>query len=325
VVKIGIVGLGRIATEFHIPSLRRIKGASVTAICARTATDERVKLANSLGAEFYDDYQNMVSSAALDAVYLCSPTVLHREMAITAFNRGLHIFCEKPIAMNVEEAKAMCAAGHKSGRFLFIGYNRRFSPTYRKVKQFSEQHGINLLLLEKTRGALVRSTRSEFDRRAREEAAIMGPELLEFGVHFVDLAKWICGNVVDAHFTSSWIEGVSAYPGNGVAVFKHKNGSRSMMYMTIAGGNRRERSTALADEGTCETDGGMFGRSRVLITRGDEIEEFQSSDDPVEAGGFLQENEYFLNVLESGQLPVDETADIIDTLALSLKWSGEDE
>jgi hypothetical protein len=69
----------------------------------------------------------------------------------------------------------------------------------------------------------------------------------------------------------------------------------------------------------------MFGRSRVLITRGDEIEEFQSSDDPVEAGGFLKENEYFLNVLESGQLPVDETADIIDTLALSLKWSGKDE
>ena len=93
--------------------------------------------------------------------------------------------------------------------------------------------------------------------------------------------------------------------------------------MTVAGGERLERSTAIADEGTCETFGGMFGKSRAVITRGRNVEEFLSRDDPVEAGGFLQENRYFIGTLESGRLPPDETQDIIDTLRLGLKWAGE--
>ena len=321
-VNIGIVGLGRITTEFHIPSLLKIEGVKIKGICARIRTEDRLALAGRIGATFYSDYGEMIALEALDAVYLCSPTDLHRSMAEAAFRKGLHVFCEKPIAIRVQDAEAICAEARKSSRILFIGYNRRFSSTYQKVKQFSVERGINILLLEKIRGSFLRTDKITFDKKARAEIELMGPEILEFGIHFVDLAKWICGKVTKAYFTRSEIKGITAYPGNGVAVFEHEKGVRSIMYLTLAGGRAVERSVAVSDDSTCETCGGMFGKSKVRITTGDQIEEFQSSEEAVEAGGFLQENRNFIEGIVDRRTPTLEEEDILDTLQLGLEWAG---
>ncbi len=321
-INIGIVGLGPISTVRHIPSLLQIEGVKIKGICARSRTQERLELANSIGASFYQDYPRMVKSESLEAVYICSPTVHHREMAELAFERDLHVFCEKPIALDIDSAEAICSAAQRSSRILFLGYNRRYSPTYRKVKQFSEHRKVHILLLEKARSNLVNTSKAAFDEKARKEADIMGTDLLEFGSHFVDLAKWICGDVIKTHFSRSEIEGITACPGNGVAVFEHKSGSTTMMYLTQAGGEPREHSVAISDDSTCETFGGMFEKSSVRITRGDAVEEFHSSDDTVEAGGFVEENREFIAAVQSGDVSPCDSQDIVDTLRLSLEWEG---
>jgi len=321
-VNIGIVGLGPISTVRHIPSLLQIDGVRIRGICARARTQERLDLAESIGATFYRDYAEMVESLSLDAVYICSPTIYHREMAELAFKKGLHVFCEKPIATKTEDADAICAAAQRSSRILSVGYNRRCSPTYRKVKDFSRERGIHILLLEKVRSHFVNSTKSAFDEKALSEVDIMGSELLEFGTHFVDLAKWICGEVVKAHYSRSDIKGLTAYPGNGIAVFEHKTGSTTMMYLTQAGGEPIERSVAISDDSTCETFGGMFDRSTVRIIRGDTVEEFPSSDNSLESGGFSQENRDFIAAVKNGKVSPCNFSDIIDTLRLSLEWAG---
>jgi len=320
-VNIGIVGLGRIATEFHIPTLLRIKEVKIKGICARTETKERLSLASHIGANFYHNYQEMFEEENLSAVYICSPTVFHKEMAVAALRRGYHVFCEKPIAMNVDEAKAMCEEARRNSRILFIGYNRRFSPTYQKVKKFSEERGVNILLLEKIRGTFVNTSKTAYNQIAKKEIKLLGPEIMEFGVHFVDLAKWICGEVTKTYFSSNKIPGISACAGNGIAVFEHKKGQKSIMYFTLAGGKSSERSVAIADDSTCETFGGMFEKSRVIVTRGDKVEEFHSSDNILVAGGFLQENRCFIDlVLGEKKLPY-KPENTIDTLRLSLEWA----
>lgn len=321
-VNVGIVGLGPISTVRHIPSLLQIDGVNIKGICARTRTPERLDLANSIGATFFQDYPEMLKCNSLDAVYICSPTIYHREMAKLAFERGLHVFCEKPIATKTEDAEAICVAAQSSSRILSLGYNRRYSPTYKKVKEFSKERAIHILLLEKVRSHFVNSTKSAFDEKALKEVDVMGSELLEFGTHFVDLAKWICGEVVKAHYSRSNIDGITAYPGNGIAVFEHKNGSTTMMYLTQAGGEPKEHSVAISDDATCETFGGMFDKSTVRIIRGDNVEEFPSSDDSVEAGGFLQENREFIAAVKNGKVSPINSSDIIDTLKLSLEWAG---
>ena len=321
---IGIIGLGRIATEFHIPSLEKIPEACIRSLCARTATPERLALAGRLGAEFYKSYEKMINSETLDAVYICSPTIFHKSMAVTALRRGCHVFCEKPIAMNVEEAEEMCSAARQNERLLVVGYNRRFSPTYQRIKKFSEENRLNLLLLEKTRGVLLDISRAAYDKKAKREARNLGPEIMEFGIHFVDLAKWIGGRVPRAYFSGSKIPGIKAVLGSAVAVFDHQNDQRSILYFSLGGGKALERSTAIADDKTCETFGGMYETSQVVITSACKVEEFRSPADILEAGGFLQENRDFVDAVKRGRVLPDSTEDLIDTLRLSLRWAGAD-
>lgn len=320
-INVGVIGLGRIAIEFHIPSLLRIKEVKIKGICARTKTKERLSLASNIGANFYQDYQELFERENLNAVYICSPTVFHKEMTITALKRGYHVFCEKPMAMNVDEAKAMCDEARKNSRILFVGYNRRFSPTYQKVKKFSEKRRINILLLEKIRGTFVNINKTAYNQIAKKESELLGPEIMEFGVHFVDLAKWICGEVTKAYFSCNKIPEVSACAGNGIAVFEHKESQKSIMYFTLAGGKSSERSVAIADDSTCETFGGMFEKSQVIITKGDRVEKFQSSDNTLVAGGFLQETRCFINSVLGEKKPPYEPEETIDTLRLSLEWA----
>ena len=320
-INVGVIGLGRIVTEFHIPSLLRIKKVKIKGICARIKTKERLFLASDIGANFYQDYQEMFEREKLNAVYICSPTVFHKKMTLVALRRGYHVFCEKPIAMNVDEAKTMCEEARQNSRILFIGYNRRFSPTYQKVKKFSKEGRIDILLLEKARGAFVNVAKTTYNRTAKKEIKLLGPEMMEFGVHFVDLAKWICGEVTKAYFSSNKIPGVSACAGNGIAVFEHKEGQKSIMYFTLAGGKSLERSVAITDDSTCETFGGMFGKSQVIITKGDRIDKFHSSGDALVGGGFLQENRCFIDSVLGEKKPLYEPEDTIDTLRLSLEWA----
>lgn len=320
-VNVGVIGLGRVVREFHIPSLLRIKEVKIKGICARTETKEKLSLASDIGANFYQDYEEMFERENLKAVYVCSPTIFHKEMTITALKRGYHVFCEKPIAMNVDEAKAMCNKAGQSSRILFNGYNRRFSPTYQKVKKFSQQKRINIFLLEKIRGEFVNMDKAVYNRIIEKQIKLLGSEIMEFGVHFVDLAKWIGGKVTKTYFSSNKISGVPACAGNGIAVFEHEKGQKSIMYFTLAGGKSSERSVAIADDSTCQTFGGMFGKSQVIISKGDRVEKFQSSDDTLVAGGFLQENRCFIDSVSGKKRPPYEPEDTIDTLRLSLEWA----
>jgi len=320
-VNVGVIGLGRVVRKFHIPSLLRIEETKIKGICARTKTEARLSLASDIGANFYQDYEEMFEGENLNAVYVCSPTIFHKEMTITALKKGYYVFCEKPIAMNVDEAEAMCNEARQNSRILFIGYNRRFSPTYQKVKKFSQEERINIFLLEKIRGEFVNMSKAAYNRTAEKEIKLLGPEIMEFGVHFVDLAKWIGGKVTKAYFSSNEIPGVPACAGNGIAVFEHKERQKSIMYFTLAGGKSSERSVAITDDSTCQTFGGMFEKSQVIITKGDRVEKFQSSDDTLVAGGFLQESRCFIDSVSGKKRPPYEPEDAIDTLRLSLEWA----
>ena len=225
-----------------------------------------MSLARKIGADFYTSYEDMIASEKLDAVYLCSPTFYHCVMALSALRKGIHVFCEKPIAMNTEEAGRMCREARRTGRLLVVGYNRRFSPTYQVVKRFCEQNRLEVLLLEKELGAFLDVSKATYGKRAAEDARLLGPEIMEFGVHFIDLAKWIAGDVVRCHFSQSAIDGVRGQYGNAVAVFDHRKGPRSVLCFSLAGGKPVERCTAIADRGTCETSGGMYGKSSATLT-----------------------------------------------------------
>ncbi|MDT8303110.1 MAG: Gfo/Idh/MocA family oxidoreductase [Sedimentisphaerales bacterium] len=144
--KVGIVGFGFMG-QTHYKCWKALEGAQVTAICdvnpnieedTKRAvgnigdTDEAVDFSN---IQLFTDLDQMLNTAELDAVSITLPTCLHADCSIKALAAGVHVFCEKPMALNVEDCERMIAEAKRSGKIMQIGHCVRFWPEYAKAKE----------------------------------------------------------------------------------------------------------------------------------------------------------------------------------------------
>lgn len=136
--KIGIVGLGRVASKTHIPVLKSLDNVEVVAGAEKNPERaQRVKSLFNL-ARVYDSYEDMFDSEKLDGVYVCLPNFLHKDACIKALERGLHVLCEKPMGMSVKEAEEMTALAEAKGLVLMPGYKKRYARNFKKAKELIE-------------------------------------------------------------------------------------------------------------------------------------------------------------------------------------------
>ncbi|MDF2685007.1 MAG: oxidoreductase, partial [Clostridia bacterium] len=125
-VKLGIIGTGSIS-HCHGDGYRQL-GDRVELVACCDLDDEKAKsYATKYGyKKVYTDYKKMLSENKLDAVSVCTWNSAHAKCVIEALNSGVNVLCEKPMAMNKEEAKAMEAAAKANNRLLMIGFVRRY-------------------------------------------------------------------------------------------------------------------------------------------------------------------------------------------------------
>ena len=133
--KIGLVGCGGLGAR-HACHVDGMAGAELVAVCDR-ARDSAAALSHRLASQpaVYDDHRAMLAAQSLDAVLAVTPNFVHCPIAIDAATAGAHVFCEKPMALTVEDCNAMIDAADKAGVFLMIGYVRRFQNAYRAMKR----------------------------------------------------------------------------------------------------------------------------------------------------------------------------------------------
>lgn len=131
--RVGIVGLGRVATATHIPVLKRLENVSIAA-CAEKNT-ERVRRVHEFMTvrNLFESYVEMYDSGLVDAVYICLPPHLHCEATLAALERGIHVLCEKPMGVSLEEAEAMTRCATSSGLVLMPGFKYRYNDNLQKA------------------------------------------------------------------------------------------------------------------------------------------------------------------------------------------------
>ena len=144
--KVGIIGLGFMG-KMHFRCYQALDGVQVVAICDTDKAkfeDTGGMAGNIEGAEapldlsgigLYDDFDKMLAEADLDAVSITLPTYMHREYATKALNAGVNTLCEKPLALNAEDAQQIVAAAKKAGKLLQTGHCIRFWPEYARTKE----------------------------------------------------------------------------------------------------------------------------------------------------------------------------------------------
>src|SRR5712671_6293975 len=129
--KIGVVGAGYMA-GVHASILARDERVQITAIHDRIKKRSRL-MARSTGAALAHSTSELL--AMCDAIYITTPNTKHTELAILAVEEGKHVFCEKPMATNLADARRVLEATKKSRGLFQVGHNRRFAPVYAELRQ----------------------------------------------------------------------------------------------------------------------------------------------------------------------------------------------
>lgn len=132
--KIGIVGAS-FARAAYLPALRHVDDTEVVAIAS-----SRLESAQSAASEFgvgsaYDDWQMMLDKHQCDLVLIATPTDLHAPITLAALDRGAHVLCEKPTAMDATEAKTMLDKAEDLGRVHMIDHELRFNPNRTRIAE----------------------------------------------------------------------------------------------------------------------------------------------------------------------------------------------
>lgn len=110
-------------------------------------TEIRERLSEELGGvDQFDDFDTALAAKKPDAVAVCTYPGTHAELTLKAFEAGAHVFCEKPLAPNIEDAEAMVAAAKKHGKKLVIGYILRVHPSWKKFIEIAQGLGKPLVM-----------------------------------------------------------------------------------------------------------------------------------------------------------------------------------
>lgn len=232
-ISVGLIGMGRMGLIYAEDLSYRVANVRLTAVSdVNPAAEEK---AGELGIpKWYPDYHDMLADRFIDAVIIVTPTHTHREIVIAAAEHGKAIFCEKPLAISLDEGLEMQQAIAENGVFFHMGLMRRFDRSYRAAKEKIEEGVIGRPVVFKA------STRDPF-RPSLEylDPRHSGGIILDMGIHDIDLAHWLIGGISQVYTTG----GILAYPevsevgdlDNAIITLNFKSGALGVIDLTRRG------------------------------------------------------------------------------------------
>ncbi|MBB5401381.1 myo-inositol 2-dehydrogenase/D-chiro-inositol 1-dehydrogenase [Paraburkholderia youngii] len=240
--RIGVVGLGRLGKRHAENLAYRVPGATLAAACS--PLEEELAWARDALPEprLYVDYADLLADPQIDAVWLVTPSSLHAQQIVDALRAGKHVFCEKPLSLDVAECERVLAEAARYPHLqATLGFMRRFDPSYRDAfdKIAAGQIGRPFLVRSQT------TDKNDNDGFFVRFAATSGGIFLDCTVHDIDVARWLLGKPratrVFAAGTIALHEGLREFGDvdNGVAICEFEGGKLAMFYAsrTQAHGN----------------------------------------------------------------------------------------
>jgi UDP-N-acetylglucosamine 3-dehydrogenase len=189
--RIGVVGVGVMGSN-HARVLAGLPGVELVAVADPDRPQARF-VANALGTTAVDGVEALLP-LGVDAVTIAAPTHLHRDIALTCIQRGIHVLVEKPIASNPEEGRSIVAAARRAGVTLMVGHVERFNPAVDTIKEAIR--GEEILSISITRVG-------PYPPRMSNVGVV-----IDLAVHDIDLIRW---------FTDSEIEEVQPLTASAMA------------------------------------------------------------------------------------------------------------
>ncbi len=242
--RIGLMGCGAVADFGHLPNIVNTPGLELVALF--DPNEERL---NATAAKFghpatYDDSESFFNHG-LDAVVVTSPAWAHRQNVLDAARHGLHVLCEKPIAMTDEEGEEMIAAMEKAGKMLLVGFVYRFSRVAVQFKRWiqekvvGETRSLRLIYIWDLHGQYEQMPDGTWGLNDRFHGRMIeGGPLVDCGVHQIDLARyWLGKEVTRAQASGAWVLDGYEAPDQVFLQMEHEGGAHTAIEVSFSYGH----------------------------------------------------------------------------------------
>ena len=271
-IKFGLIGCGRIAQR-HAEHIHN-KGELV-AIC-----DTVKEKADDLGSKYkakpyYNIDELLQEEAGIDVIAVCSPNGLHAEHAVKVLNAGVHVLCEKPMALSTHQCGEMIKAAERTNRRLFAIKQNRFNPPVEAVKKIIDEGRLGNIYSVQLNCFWNRNP-DYYHNSWKGTLKLDGGTLYTQFSHFIDLLYWLVGDVktVQALMANYAHQGIIEFEDTGVVILEFYNGTIGSIHYTVNsyGKNMEGSLTIFAEKGTVKIGGQYLNELEYQNIEGYKIE-----------------------------------------------------
>jgi len=224
-INVALLGLGRIGKE-HFYSYKQLSGVQLVKIVDKNLAENNYFI-NGKQIEFSSDIDQIINDKSIDAIDICLPTFLHADIAIKAANAGKHVFCEKPMALDLDQCDEMIHAARVNNIKLMIGQLLRFVPEYAAAKKIVSNGKIGTLLSFTGRRLVSYPQYSESGWLQNEK--LSGGAAFDLMIHDIDAINWFFDGKNPVSITASGLSSKSGSLDHIFASFEFENGSKGFI------------------------------------------------------------------------------------------------
>ncbi|MBI5029488.1 MAG: Gfo/Idh/MocA family oxidoreductase [Chloroflexi bacterium] len=298
IIRVGLAGAGSIAQVAELPGLIAESGVKIAGVVTRQPESAARNLERWPIERAFASVEEMIEQAELDALFVLTPKYLHTPFVEMGLKAGLDVFCEKPLATTLEEARYLANLADQTQRLLMVGFNRRYAQVYEIARQQFQNNEIKFCVAQKNRvGSEYRAT-------------------LENAIHMIDLLRWFCGEpeTVTAHTIAP-----DRYKEDGtIALIRFAGGAIGTLVAARCAGEWDERLDAYGNSTTAR----VVAPDRVSISKNGETRVIEMR--PRAQGwaqvnqtlGFGPEVSHFIECVRKRKKPLTDGHDAVRTQEL---------
>ncbi len=314
---VGIIGCGAIGSRRAAVAAKT--GRSPVVIVADPQAFRAKEVAVAVGAAATDNWEEVLGHPDVQAVIVATPHNVLAPITLAALRAGKHVLCEKPMALNSREAEAVVEAARSTGRIVKVGFNHRHHPAIRRAHDFVREGVIGDVLFLRCRYG--HGGRQGYEGEWRLDPQVSGGgELLDQGIHAVDLFRWFLGDLrVVGGVTANWVWRAPVED-NVFALFRSPRGQVASLHASWTQWRNLFSLEIFGDRGALVVEGlgRSYGTESLTVYRrqasgppAEERIEFSGPD-----GSWEHEWDEFLAAIESGSPPPANAEDGLAALKL---------
>lgn len=323
VLGVGVVGCGLIGRRrAHVAHNSR---GEVLVAVADIDQDVVQQIAGETGARGTNRWQEIVADPAIDVVVVATPNILLMPVAVAAMDAGKHVLIEKPPGRNAWETEQMVEAARRNERILKVGFNHRYHPAIWKAHDLVADGAIGEIMYG--RAVYGHGARPGYEKEWRTNAEQAGGgELLDQGVHLVDLFRWFIGEVASTMATTgSYFWDLGCYEDgrpvedNGFALLRFVDGQTAQMQVSWTQWKNRFTFEVYGKDGFVQVEGlgRSYGTEKLTLAK----RRPESGPPDLEAFTFdrpdaswQREWEDFIGAIRAGRQPLSHGEDALRTM-----------